>query len=191
VSVTAAISIAGPRLRAYLNAPVTRASAWAPREWAGLTGSDDGAGGGEEGELPAAIAECDTWLDGDHAAVLRDLADDELVFSYDEDTASLAVEFTSRVDFRLPSLVWACTVLRGMAGSMADGDRGLVTVTTDWHDDSVLLYLAPGRTAFLDPDRDAAAIARARSWEIDVRSAAGDTDPGEDAAGTIDRLAGG
>jgi hypothetical protein len=180
---TAAVAVAVPRLRAYLNAPVTPASAWSPRQWAAVAG-------GRRGELPAAIAECDRWIDGDAATLFRTLADDdELLFRFDEATGSLAVDVSCRVDFRLPSLIWACTVLRGLAGFMAGDDRGIVTVTTDWSDDSILMRLAPEHSAFLG--RDARARAEARSWGIDVRAAACDADEDATPAEVIDRLAGG
>ncbi|MFF5225354.1 hypothetical protein [Dactylosporangium sp. NPDC000521] len=175
VCVTAAVRIERSRLRAYLTAPANKASSWSPADWAGVTGGHE-----DRDELPAAIAECDTWLDGDHADVLLGLIDDGLLLRYDEATAALVVEFESRADFRLPTLVWACTVLRGMAAFMADGDRGVVTVTSDWRDDSVVLQLTPGSSGFLE----AGARAEARGWEIDVRADAEDSDTDD----SIDRL---
>ncbi|MGI5183469.1 hypothetical protein ACQEVZ_45155 [Dactylosporangium sp. CA-152071] len=181
VCVTAAVRIEHSRLRAYLNAPVEPASAWSPAEWAGVTGGQE-----DRDELPAAIAECDSWLDGDHADVLLDLVQDGLLLRYDEATAALVVEFESRADFRLPTLLWACTVLRGMAACMTDGDRGVVTVTTDWRDDSVVLQLTPGGSDFLAPG----ARAEVRGWEIDVRADAEDADPDEEPDEIINRLIG-
>lgn len=181
VYVTAVASVAPPRLRAFLDAPVARAADWTPGQWAGLSGADPD-------ELPAAIAEADRWLDGDAATVLRDLADgDELTLRYDEATGSLAADVTGRADFRLPTLVWAVNLFRGLAACMAGDDHGLVTVSADWSDDSVLLRLAPGHAALLDRGRDARAIAEARSRAIDVEAAAGDA--GDDPPGdVIDRL---
>lgn len=164
---TAAITIGAPRLRAWLDAPVRPASSW--QDWAGVAASS-------HDELRAAVEECDGWLSGDHAGVLRDLVEDELLLRYDESTGALVVEFASRADFRLPTLVWACAVLRGLADFMADDDRGLVTVTNDWDDDTVLLHLGAGGSAFLDRARDARRIAEAHGWEIDVRAAALDAD---------------
>ena len=178
--VTAAVAVARPRLRAYLSAPVTPASAW---QWTGLTGDRDDA------ELPAAIAECDRWIDGDgdYATVFRDLADDELEFRFDEATGSLAVDFSTRVDFRLPSLVWSCTVLRGLAGFLAGAEHGIVTVTADWSDDDgLLMRLAPDRATFLD--RGSRARAEAKAQEIDIRAAACDADQPGTATDVIDWL---
>jgi hypothetical protein len=178
--VTAAVAVARPRLRAYLCAPVTPASAW---PWTGLTG----AWHEDDDELPAAIAECDRWLDGDYATVFRDLADDELEFRFDEASGSLAVDFSTRVDFRLPSLVWAYTVLRGLAGFLAGDEHGIVTVTADWSDDDgLLMRLAPDHATFLD--RGSRARAEAKAQEIDIRAAAYDADQPDTATDVIDRL---
>ena len=180
---TAAVSVAKPRLRAYLSAPVTPASAWPHEEWAGVTG----AWHEDDDELPAAIAECDRWLDGDYATVLRELADeDELQLRFDETSGSLAVDLSCRVDFRLPSLVWACTVVRGLTGFMAGGEHGIVTVTADWSDDDLVMRLSPHRTAFLD--RGTRARAEAKAQEIDLRSVACDADQPDTAAEVIDWL---
>ncbi|MEV0134809.1 hypothetical protein AB0H83_40915 [Dactylosporangium sp. NPDC050688] len=181
VSVTAAVSVTLPRLRAYLHAPAARAAGWTPGQWAGLPGADPG-------ELPAAVAEADRWLDGDAATVLRELArNDELTLRYDEATGSLAAGVAARADFRLPALVWAVTVFRGLAAFMAGDDQGLVTVSADWSDDSVLLHLTPGHAALLDRGRDARAIAEARSRAIGIEATA--QDAGDDPAGdVIDRL---
>ncbi|WP_327004830.1 hypothetical protein OHA72_59060 [Dactylosporangium sp. NBC_01737] len=179
---TAAVSVAKPRLRAYLSAPALPASQWPHPQWAGVTG---GAWGSRD-ELPAAIAECDRWIDGDAAAVFRELDEDELLFRFDEATGSLAVDLTTRVDFRLPSLIWSCTVLRGLTAFMAAGDHGIVTVTADWSDDTLLMLLAPDHTAFLD--RDARARAEAKAQEIDIRSAACDADQPGTATEVIDWL---
>ncbi len=182
VFVTAAVAVPEARLRAYLRAPVTPAATWSPQRWAGLAGA-------ASGELAAAIRECDRWIDGDYAGVFRALEDDgELTFRFDETTGSLAVDFAARADFRLPTLVWAVTVLRGLADFLADGDHGLVTVTNEWSDDTVLLHLTPGRSAFLDRDRDARAYAEARSREIDIQAAAGDAGEDEAPGEVIDRL---
>ncbi|MDG6105709.1 hypothetical protein Daura_12820 [Dactylosporangium aurantiacum] len=181
VYVTAAVAVARSRLRAYLNAPVAPAAGWTPERWAGLPGADPD-------ELPAAIAEADRWLAGDAATVLRDLArDDELTLRYDEATGSLAADVAARADFRLPALVWAVTVFRGLAAFMAGDDHGLVTVNADWSDDDILLRLAPGHARLLDRGRDARAVAEARGRAIDVEAAARDAgdDPADD---VIDRL---
>ncbi|GAA2599834.1 hypothetical protein GCM10010399_33280 [Dactylosporangium fulvum] len=191
VFLTAAIAVAKSRLRTYLRAPVKPASGWSQQQWAGITEAwrDDDERHQYREELPAAIKECDRWIDGDYATVFRDLAhDDELTFRFDEATGSLAVDFSSRVDFRLPTLVWACTVLRGIAEFMADGDRGIVTVTADWNEDKVLMHLTPNHAAFLDWNRDVRARTEARGWEIDIRSAACDTYQSDSAAETIDWL---
>ncbi|MEV4518332.1 hypothetical protein AB0K00_56420 [Dactylosporangium sp. NPDC049525] len=187
---TAAVVVARPRLRAYLRAPVTPASGWSHQQWTGLTETQTQTQALlDRDELPAAIQECDRWIDGDYATVFRDLADDdELLFRFDEATGSLAVDFSTRVDFRLPSTVWACTVLRGIAGFLAAGEHGLVTVTADWSDDAVLLRLAPDHSAFLDRDRDARARTQARAQEIDIRAAACDADQPGTAAEVVDWL---
>ncbi|GAB3837171.1 hypothetical protein ACFPIJ_17120 [Dactylosporangium cerinum] len=177
VFVTAALLIAKPRLQTCLRSPVAPANAWSPQEWAGVSELD---------ELPSAIDECDSWLDGDYADVFLDLAQDDLTFQFDEDTGSLVVEFSSRADFRLPTMIWAVTLLRGVAGFMADGDHGLVTVTNEWSDDTVLLHLAPDTSTFLDRRRDARAYAEAKSRELDIQAAAGATD--DEPRDVIDRL---
>ncbi|MEV8511668.1 hypothetical protein [Dactylosporangium sp. NPDC051484] len=188
VHLTAAIVVAKPRLRAYLRASVKPASGWSRQQWAGLTEAWHGDHERHEyrDELPAAIEECDGWIGGDYATVFRDLAhDDELTFRFDEATGSLAIDFSCRAEFRLPTLVWAVTVVRGIAEFMAGDDHGIVTVTTDWNGDSILMDLAPRHTAFIG---DARARARARDREIDIRSAAGDAYEADSAAETIDWL---
>ncbi|MER7003216.1 hypothetical protein ABT297_09235 [Dactylosporangium sp. NPDC000555] len=188
VFLTAAIAVAKPCLRAYLRAPVKPASGWSQEQWAGIAAPGPGRAPYLD-ELPAAIEECDRWIDGDYATVLRELAhDDELMFRFDEASGSLAIDLSCRADFRLPTLVWAFTVLRGIAEFMADGDHGIVTATTDWNEDSILMRLAPKHAAFLDSDGDARARAEARNREIDIRSAACDADQADSAAETIDWL---
>ncbi|MEV6811689.1 hypothetical protein [Micromonospora sp. NPDC051296] len=191
VFLTAAIAVAKPRLRAYLRAPVKPASGWSQQQWAGITvaGRDDDERQQHREELPAAIDECDQWIDGDYATVFRDLAhDDELMFRFDEATGSLAIDFSVRVDFRLPTLVWAFAVLRGIAEFMTDGDNGTLTVTADGNEDRILMHLTPKHTAFLDGNRDVRARAEAADWEIDIRSAACDAYQPDSAAETIDWL---
>ncbi|GAA2383526.1 hypothetical protein [Dactylosporangium salmoneum] len=155
--------IAEPRLREFLESPVKPAADWPERDWAGLLAAMPDQ---SRDELPGAIAECDGWLGGDYAAVLRELQDeDELTLRYDKATGSLVLDFAGRVDFRLPSLVWACTIARGLAGYMDGEDRGVATVTTDWNGDEIVLRLTPGRSEFRrDPE--------ARAEEIDIRAAA-------------------
>ncbi|MEV7286255.1 hypothetical protein AB0O01_17050 [Streptomyces sp. NPDC093252] len=172
VSVTAALVIGAPRLTGYLRAPAVPASAWPLADWAAL-------GHGED--LSAAVAACDDWLTGDYAGLLRDLAEDGgLSAAHDPDTGSLVLDLDTRVDARLPGLVWACAVPRGLTRFLADGEGGLVTVTTDWDDTTAHLLLTPGASAFLDPRRDAAALARARDAEFDARCAV--SDPSADSA---------
>ncbi|MFJ8111331.1 hypothetical protein [Streptomyces sp. NPDC096132] len=194
VVVSASITIARPRLRAFLAAPVTPSAAWAEQEWAGIC--DPWSDGGERhryrAELPAAIAECDSWIDGDYASLLCELADGEggLTFCFDDATGSLAVNFSSRVDFRLPTLVWAFTVLRGVTAFMADDDSGLVSVDVDWNGDTALMRLGPDRSSFIDSRREPEAGAEARSRALDVRWAASDADEGEPATEIVARLLG-
>ncbi|MFG2041590.1 hypothetical protein [Dactylosporangium sp. NPDC048998] len=183
VFLTAAIAVAKPRLQAYLRAPVKPASGWPEQQWAGISEAC-------RDELPAAIEECDRWLEGDYATVFGELAqDDELMFRFDEDSGSLAIDFSCRVDFRLPTLVWAFTVLRGIAEFMAEGDHGIVTVTADWNEDRIVMRLTPEHTAFLDRNGDVRARAEAGDREIDIRSAACDGYEAGSAAETIDWLA--
>ncbi|MET8827902.1 hypothetical protein ABZX40_19035 [Streptomyces sp. NPDC004610] len=173
VTVTAALIIGRARLTEYLRAPVVPASAWSPADWAGL--------GGPGEELSAAVAVCDDWLTGDYAGLLRDLAEDGgLSAAHDPDTGSLVLDLDTRVDARLPGLIWACAVPRGLTRFLADGEGGLVTVTTDWDDTTAHLRLAPGASDFLDPDRDAAALARARDAQFDARCAASDASDAAD-----------
>ncbi|MEV6931952.1 hypothetical protein AB0M46_46715 [Dactylosporangium sp. NPDC051485] len=163
VMLAAAAVIAEPRLREFLDSPVKQAADWPEPDWAGLFAAMPDQ---SPDELPDAIAECDGWLDGDYATVLRALLDDdELTLRYDEATGSLALDFAGRVDFRLPSLVWACTIARGLAEFMDGEDRGTATITTDWNGAEIVLRLTPGRSEFRrDPE--------ARAEEIDIRAAA-------------------
>lgn len=191
VTVAAAVRIARPRLQTYLRAPVVPASTWPAHDWAGVCGSwdDGGTRSGYREELADAIRACDGWLDGDHAGLLAGLDEDgEPALGYDEATGSLTVDFDARVDFRLPSAIWALTVLRGMAGFMADDDTGLVTLTTDWSGEPVLLRLGPDRSSFLAADRDARELARARDAEFDVRCAAGEAVRYGSAAEAVEHL---
>lgn len=190
--VAAAITIAKPRLQTYLTGPVKPASAWPEKDWVGVTEpwSDSEERSRYRAELVDAIEECDSWIDGDYASVWHGLADeDELVLRFDETTGSLMVEFSSRVDFELPTLVWAFAVLRGVADFMAGDESGLVTVTVDWNDDTALMRLAPDQSSFLDRGRDALTYRRARDREIDIQSAVADLGRDESAAETIRRLA--
>ncbi|MGW6916857.1 hypothetical protein ACWGB8_23975 [Kitasatospora sp. NPDC054939] len=182
LTVAAAVTVAVPRLRAYLRAPVVPASAWPVEDWAGL---------GDRAELAAAAGVCDRWLDGDYAGLWRGLDEDGgLALGYDEGSGALTVDIDTRVDVRLPSLVWGFTVLRGLAGFLAGDDGGLVTVTGDWDGEPVAMHLAPGRSRFLDRGRDAAALARAGDAAFDVRCAVADTDPDASATDIIERLLG-
>ncbi|MFE4667991.1 hypothetical protein ACFRI7_38060 [Streptomyces sp. NPDC056716] len=171
VTLAAAVIIGRPRLEAYLRAPVRPASTWGERDWAGLC-APWSEGRRYREELSAAVAECDRWTGGDHAGLLSTLAEDDVLSAgYDPDSGSLALDADVRVDFRLPGLIWACTALRGMASFLTGEDAGLVTVTADWDAGSALLRLLPGRSAFLDRERDAAEWARARDLEFEVRCA--------------------
>jgi hypothetical protein len=193
VIVAVATTIAEPCLREWLRAPVKPASAWTQSGWAGLCASwsDGGTRRRYRAELPAAVEECDRWIDGDHAAVLRGLdEEDALTLGFDGASGSFTVDFDSRADFRLPTLVWAFTVVRGMADFMADDDRGLVTVTVDWSGDTTLMHLAPNRSSFLDRGQDSGLLAGARDAEFGIRCAAGDADTGETATEMIERLLG-
>ncbi|GAA3846030.1 hypothetical protein GCM10022243_10280 [Saccharothrix violaceirubra] len=172
VTVAAVMTVARPRVREWLRAAVVPASTWT--DWSGVEGWDD-----------AAVAECDRWLEGDYAGLLHELVDDSgLRIGFDEATGSLTVDFDARVDFRLPSLIWAFTVFRGLADVMVDDDAGLVTVTGDWDDAPVALHLSPGRSEFVR----GAALARAADLEFDVRCAVGDVD--DPATEVLDRLLG-
>ncbi|MFJ3793292.1 hypothetical protein [Kitasatospora sp. NPDC090091] len=111
------------------------------------------------------------------------------------DTGSLAVDFDTRADVELPTMVWALTVLRGMVGFMDGDDGALVTLTADWSGGEVLMELAPHRSRFLDRERDAVAWARAGDREFDVRCAVTDrpsTDagPGTDVDGSAGEVIG-
>ncbi|SDT81569.1 hypothetical protein SAMN05216371_6708 [Streptomyces sp. TLI_053] len=174
ITVTAAVTVAEPRLRAYLRSPLAPASAWPESDWTGLCTPwpDRALRGRYLAELPAAVAECDSWLDGDHADHLLDLAEhDDLGLRHDGAGDALVLDLDTRVDFELPGMIWAFTVLRGLAAVLADGEGGLVELTPDWTAGSVPMLLSPRRSAFLDPARDAAALARARDAAFDVRCA--------------------
>ncbi|OKI12541.1 hypothetical protein [Streptomyces sp. CB03911] len=205
IMVAAAVVMARPRLEAYLRAPVAPASAWAEAEWSGVCESwrDGAVRRRYREELAGAVEACDGWTDGDHAGLLLGLDDEDgsLTIGFDRGSGSLTIDFDARVDFQLPSLIWAFSALRGMAAFMADEDTGLVTVTADWDDTPVLMLLGPNRSSFLDRNRDAAAWGRARDTEFDVRCAVSeagtDTDADADAdadgsaTGIIRRLLGG
>ncbi len=191
ITVTAAVTVAAPRLRAYLRSPLAPASAWPEADWTGLCTPwpDRAVRRRYLAELPAAVAECDSWLDGDHADLLRDLAaDDALALRHDGATGALVLDLDTRVDFELPGMIWAFTALRGLAAVLADGDGGLVELTPDWTGGAALLHLSPGRSAFLDPARDAAVLARARDAAFDVRCAVPEADEGASAAELLERL---
>ncbi|MFJ1706322.1 hypothetical protein [Kitasatospora sp. NPDC088346] len=192
IVVAAAVVIAKPRLRAFLRAPVVPASAWTEGEWIGVceAWSDSGVRRRYREELAGAIDECDGWLDGDYAGLLRGLDDEgSPAIAFDEVTGSLVVDFEARVDFELPSLIWAFSVLRGMESFLDEGDGGLVTVTVDWSGDSALMLLASNRSSFLDRTGDAVSRARARNAEFDVRCAVSDGEgDGASVAETVDRL---
>ncbi|MFC9329586.1 hypothetical protein [Kitasatospora sp. NPDC057015] len=174
IEVAAAVVMARPRLEAFLRAPVALASAWPVDDWLGICEPwNDGALRRRyREELAGAVTECDGWIDGDHVGLLRGL--DGLRIGSDEDSDSLTIDFDSRVDFQLPSLIWVFTALRGMAGFMAEDDTGLVTAIVDWDDASAVMHLGPNRSSFLDRTRDAALWARARDAEFDVRCAVSD-----------------
>ncbi|MEV0678528.1 hypothetical protein AB0I60_18620 [Actinosynnema sp. NPDC050436] len=189
LTVAAAITIATPRLQSYLRAPVPPASAWAEHEWVGLceAWSDAATRRRYRAEPAGAVAECDRWVGGDHADLLRGLDDDGgLTLGHDGDSGALVLDLDTRVDFPLPSPVWAFTVLRGVAAFLADDDSGLVEVTVDWAPDVVLMQLSPGRSVFLG--RGVAPTARARDAEFDARCAVSDTDRGETASEVVDRV---
>ncbi|MFJ4091140.1 hypothetical protein ACIPYS_06110 [Kitasatospora sp. NPDC089913] len=174
ITVTAAVTVAEPRLRAYLRSPLAPASAWPEPDWTGLCTPwpDRALRSRYLAELPAAVAECDSWLDGDHADHLLELAEhDDLGLRHDGAGDALVLDLDTRVDFELPGMIWAFTVLRGLAAVLADGEGGLVELTPDWTAGSVPMLLSPRRSAFLDPARDAAALARARDAAFDVRCA--------------------
>ncbi|MFC5664486.1 hypothetical protein ACFP3U_16015 [Kitasatospora misakiensis] len=191
LTVTAAVTIAEPRLRAYLRSPLAPASTWPESDWHGLCTPwpDEAVRRRYRAELPAAVAECDSWLDGDHADLLLGLAEHEdLTLRHDGETGALTLDLDTRVDFELPGMIWAFTTLRGLAGAMADGDGGLVELTPDWTDGTALMHLSPGRSRFLDPARDAAALARARDTAFDVRCAVPEADEDASAAELLERL---
>ncbi|MFB6890275.1 hypothetical protein ACFCX4_13270 [Kitasatospora sp. NPDC056327] len=191
VTVTAAVRIGGPRLRAYLRSPAAPPGTRPGADWTGLCDAwPDGAVRRRyRAELPAALAECDRWTGGDHAGLLRGLDEDGgLTLRHDGAGDSLAIDFDSRIDFELPGMIWAFTALRGLADTMADGDAGLVELTADWCGGTVPMRLAPQHSAFLHPARDAAALARARDAAFDVRCAASEADPDEPAGDVLDRL---
>ncbi|MFE2107407.1 hypothetical protein ACFXAF_16240 [Kitasatospora sp. NPDC059463] len=191
LTVTAAVTIDTARLRAYLRAPVAPASTRPGPDWTGLCAPwhDEALRRRYRAELPAALAECDRWTDGDHAAFLHDLDEDgALTLRHDAPTGSLALDLDTRVDFELPGMIQALTVLCGLADAMAGDDTGLVELTTDWSEGTVLLHLTPGRPAFLDPARDAATLARARDAAFDTRCAAGESGEDEPAGEVLDRL---
>ncbi|MFE6870983.1 hypothetical protein ACFVFS_31055 [Kitasatospora sp. NPDC057692] len=191
VTVAAAVTMEPARLREFLRSPVTPPSTRPESDWSGLCDPwhEEAVRRRYRAELPAALAECDRWIDGDHAALLRGLDEDGgLTLRHDEATGSLAVDFDTRVDFELPGMIWALTALRGLADAMAGEDTGLVELTTDWSGGTVLLHLAPKRSAFLDPDRDAAALARARNAAFDARAAACEADEDTEAGEVLDRL---
>ncbi len=193
ITVTAAVTIAEPRLRAHLRSPLAPASAWPESDWTGLCTpwADRALRDQYLAELPAAVAECDGWLDGDHADHLLELAEhDDLALRHDEATGALTLDLDTRVDFELPGMIWAFTVLRSLAGVMAEGDGGLVELTPDWTAGAVRMLLAPGRSVFLDPARDAAELARARDAAFDVRCAVPEPGEGEPTAGLLERLLG-
>ncbi|ALG14318.1 hypothetical protein [Kibdelosporangium phytohabitans] len=174
VSVAAAMTITKPRLQTYLRTPVAPASTWALQDWTGVCDpwSDSETRRRYRDELADAVKECDSWIDGDYAGLWRDL--DELTLGFDPDTGSLAVDFDTRADFQLPSVIWACTVLRGLANAMADNDSGLITITADWDGEAVLsLHVSPGQSAFLG--RGTKALAEAKDAEFDVRCAVTDS----------------
>ncbi|MFF3595991.1 hypothetical protein [Kitasatospora indigofera] len=197
IEVAAAVVMAEARLAAFLRAPVAPASAWAAEEWAGVCEPwrDGAVRRRYREELAGAVEACDSWADGDHAGLLRGLDDGDggLTIGHDPTGGSLTVDFAARVDFELPSLIWAFSALRGMAAFMADEDTGLVTVTADWDDTPVLMLLGPNRSSFLDRTGDAAAWRRAKDMEFDVRcavpEAGADTDGS--ASRTVERLLGG
>ncbi|MET9399034.1 hypothetical protein [Kitasatospora sp. NPDC002965] len=181
VMMSAATAIARPRLSAYLRAPVAPASTWAEDDWTGLceAWNDGDVRRRYRAELAGAVRECDRWIGGDYAGLLRGLDGDGcLTAGFDEASGSLTLDFEARVDFRLPTLVWAFTALRGMTAFMAGDDGGLLTATVDWSDDRVLMHLAPKRSSFLDGSRDAEALSRARDAAFDVRCAAEDGEAG-------------
>ncbi|MFD8322717.1 hypothetical protein ACFVZ3_31815 [Kitasatospora purpeofusca] len=191
ITVTAAVTITEPRLRAYLRSPLAPASAWPESDWTGLCTpwTERALRDQYLAELPAAVAECDSWLDGDHADHLLELAEhDDLTLRHDEATGALTLDLDTRVDFELPGMIWAFTVLRGLAGAMAEGDGGLVELTPDWTAGTVRMLLAPRRSAFLDPARDAAELARARDAAFDVRCAVPEPGEEEPTAGLLERL---
>ncbi|MFF2955177.1 hypothetical protein ACFVVU_27975 [Kitasatospora sp. NPDC057965] len=191
LTVTAAVTMDPARLRAFLRSPVAPPSARPEADWTGLCAPwrEEAVRRRYRAELPAALAECDRWIDGDHAALLHGLDEDgELALRHDEATGSLTVDLDTRVDFELPGMIWVLTALRGLADTMAGDDSGLVELTVDWSDEKVLLHLAPRRSAFLDPARDAGTLARARNAAFDARTAAGEADGDETAGEVLERL---
>ncbi|MER5355189.1 hypothetical protein ABT093_33310 [Kitasatospora sp. NPDC002551] len=191
LTVTAAVTTDRARLREFLRSPVAPPSTRPASDWAGLCTPwrEEAVRRRYRAELPAALAECDRWIDGDHAALLHGLDEDGgLVLRHDNATGALIVDFDTRVDFELPGMIWAFTALRGLADAMAGADTGLVELTADWSAESVLLHLAPGRSVLLDPDRDAAVLARARDAAFDARCAASGADGDEPAGAVLARL---
>ncbi|GAA1396182.1 hypothetical protein GCM10009639_32060 [Kitasatospora putterlickiae] len=193
LTVTAAVTIDTARLRTYLRSPVRPASARPESDWTGLCAPwrDAAVRRRYRTELPAALAECDRWLDGDHAALLHGLDEDgELTLRHDEATGSLTIDFDTRVDFELPGMIWALTALRGLSDAMADDDTGLVELTTDWTDETVLLRLTPHHSALLHPAHDPATLTRARDAAFDTRCLASGADEDEPTGEVLARLAG-
>ncbi|MFF7455462.1 hypothetical protein [Kitasatospora sp. NPDC008115] len=191
VTVTAAVTIDAARLRTYLRSPVAPATARPRSDWTGLcTPWPDAAVRRRYlAELPAALAECDRWIEGDHAALLTALGeDDALTLRHHEPTGSLTVDFDTRVDFELPGMIWALTALRGLADTMAADDTGLVELTTDWTAGTALLHLTPGHATFLDPARHSTTLAQARNTAFDTRCTTSEADDNAPATETIARL---
>ncbi|WP_156893089.1 hypothetical protein [Actinokineospora enzanensis] len=186
VTVAAAMVIEEVRLRKFLQAPVARANTWPENDWAGICApwSDEAVRLEYREQLTAAIAECDGWIDGTYAELLLgiDEEDGSLSVGFDEASGSLVVEFEARVDFPVPSLIWALTVFRGMAGFMVDDETGIVTVTADWDIQAeLLMLLEPGKSEF--PGQ---AQPKAKDRAFDIRCAVGDSD--ESASELIGRL---
>ncbi|MFE7565195.1 hypothetical protein [Kitasatospora sp. NPDC057500] len=191
VTVAAAVTIDAARLRTYLRSPVARACARPESDWTGLcTPWPDAAVRRRYlAELPAALAECDRWIEGDHATLLAALdEDDALTLRHHEATGSLTVDFDTRVDFELPGMIWALTALRGLAGTMAADDTGLVELTTDWTAGTALLRLSPDHSAFLHPAHDSTTLTRARNAAFDTRCLASEADEDEPTGEVLARL---
>ncbi|MER7705893.1 hypothetical protein ABTX81_23735 [Kitasatospora sp. NPDC097605] len=191
VTVTAAITMDPARLRRYLRSPLAPASAWPEPEWTGLCAPwrDPAVRRRYRAELPAALAECDRWTEGDHASYLHGLDEDGgLTLRHDEAAGALTIDFDTRVDFELPGMIWALTALRGLAAAMAADDTGLVELTPDWTAGTALLHLTPNGSAFLDPARDAPTLAHARDTAFDTRCTTSKTDEDEPAGDVLDRL---